>query len=372
MATTVFTKEEIEKIKGYGRPAAGWFCTYTPLELIEAAGLTPVRISGPHGPTSMGDSLMHTNICPFIKSLVDEFESGNLDFLDAVVFTSGCDAQRRLYDIIKNRKPDIPVFLLQVPKKDGDEDIKRFAAELENLKKWLEQRFIVEIDDKRLIDAMDLYRYLRARIRGFDGARRRQPPKITGSRVMEVMLQLLRMPAEKALAFLDEEEKKIRWREIEAGPSVLLYGNMLDDPGFPRLIEEYGGHVLMDDTCSSRRFWAMPQPKPEPPFLESLARSYLTKSPCARMATKQKVEDKIKELVEQQNPDGVIIHVLKFCDTHMYDVPRLRKALESMNVQTLTIESDYTEASGQIATRVQAFIEMLGETRGTIPRDTSN
>ncbi len=372
MAGTQFTEKEMKKIKSYGRPAVGWFCTYTPLEIFEAAELTPVRISGAHGPTSLGDSLMHTNICPFIKSLVDEFESGTLDFLDALVLTNGCDAQRRLYEIVRSRKPGIPVFLLQVPKKDGDEHIERFAGEIDELKNWIETTFKKEIDDKKLLDAMDLYRYLRARLRGYDGARRRQPPKVKGSYVMEVMLQVLRMPAPLALKLLDEEESIIKYREFPVGPRLLLYGNMMDDPGFLRLVEKYGGHVMMDEVCPGRRFWNIPEPRPDKPFCRSLARAYLTKSPCSRMAASKTAVDVVKELVAHQDPDGVIVYTLKFCDTHLYDVPRLRTALDEMNVKALFLESDYSQGAGQAATRVQAFIEMLKETRGTIPRDNTN
>ncbi|MFW9875601.1 MAG: 2-hydroxyacyl-CoA dehydratase, partial [Candidatus Thorarchaeota archaeon] len=48
----------------------GWICSYTPLELIHAAGYLPYRIVGHSNPITDADSYIHTNFCQFVRSTV--------------------------------------------------------------------------------------------------------------------------------------------------------------------------------------------------------------------------------------------------------------------------------------------------------------
>jgi len=246
MNADLFSNRTQEAIKGYGRHTAGWLCTYTPLEILDAAGLTPVRIAGEHCPIKTADSLMHTNMCPYIKSCLDSFEEGKLDFLDAVVFTSGCDAQRRLYDLVKSRYSQIPSFLISVPKITGHEAERRLASEYVALRGRVEEAFNKKVDDKALWKSIDAYRYLRARARGLDGARRRLQPTMTGSRMLELMLMMQRMPAGEAIKLIDNEEEKIKGKPMERKPNVLLAGNVLGQEILDDARAETGGRPGRD------------------------------------------------------------------------------------------------------------------------------
>nr|MDO8110600.1 2-hydroxyacyl-CoA dehydratase family protein [Candidatus Sigynarchaeota archaeon] len=66
-------------------------------------------------------------------------------------------------------------------------------------------------------------------------------------------------------------------------------------------------------------------------------------------------------LPDGQQIDGVIGHVLKFCDVYGTDRSQFKARLQDANhVPVLDIERDYSASSvGQISTRVEAFKEML-------------
>lgn len=353
----LFSEETQNEIKGFGRPVAGWFCTYTPLELMDAAGLTSVRIAGEHGTCSNAESVMHTNICPYIKSCLEAAETGKLDFLDAIVFTNGCDAQRRLYDFFKERKPEFPSFLLNAPKTVSDASINLFAAEISSMKEWLEKSFDKTVSDEQISLSIETYKLLRARSRGLDGARRRSIPTLTGSRALELMMMIQRMTPAAAMALITQVEAALR--PVDIGPKVIVAGNIMDDPAWIRKLEEYGAHVFADDLCTARRFWLMPEPDKTDDPVHALAKAYLTKPPCPRMAVADDTVSEMERLIDNLQPDGVIFHIMKFCDTHMYNVPRMRNMLRDKGVKALFIESDYTSGAGQVETRLQAFIEML-------------
>jgi benzoyl-CoA reductase/2-hydroxyglutaryl-CoA dehydratase subunit BcrC/BadD/HgdB len=67
-------------------------------------------------------------------------------------------------------------------------------------------------------------------------------------------------------------------------------------------------------------------------------------------------------LVADLRIDGIIFYTLKFCDPFLYDVPVLRSELAARGIPSLVLEGDYTPGTlGRVKTRIQAFIEMLGE-----------
>ncbi len=348
-----------EKIMSCGRPAAGWFCSYTPLELMDAAGYLPVRVSGVRSPSGIADSIMHTNICPFVKACVEAAESGKYDFLDCVVLTNGCDAQRRLYDVWKSRNPKLPVYLLTVPKKNTPASVALLSGQMAALRSWLEKLSGKEISDEKIIGSIKQYAEFRAAAARLDKKRREPNASLEGSRFAELILTAQRMVVSEAIKLLNDEAYRNSLEKLMKGPSVIVAGNMLDDPEWLRMIESYGARVAADDLCTGRRFWDMPAPDTNAPPLTVLAAAYLSKPPCPRMADPDDAIEHMRRLVEEVRPDGVVFHILKFCDTHLYNVPELRKILQDMGIKALFIESDYTPVSGQAATRIQAFVEML-------------
>ena len=68
----------------------------------------------------------------------------------------------------------------------------------------------------------------------------------------------------------------------------------------------------------------------------------------------------LKELVESSGAAGVIYSTVKFCDSHLYDLPLLDKDLRQAGIPFLWLENDYEWTGlGQLRTRVEAFLEML-------------
>ena len=63
-------------------------------------------------------------------------------------------------------------------------------------------------------------------------------------------------------------------------------------------------------------------------------------------------------------PDGkeidFISQIIRYCVTYAHDLPLLRDRLNEIGVPILFLDVEYgTSGSGQIQTRVQAFLEML-------------
>ena len=57
---------------------------------------------------------------------------------------------------------------------------------------------------------------------------------------------------------------------------------------------------------------------------------------------------------------GVILYVVRYCDTFELDAPGVRDYFQEAGFPVLHIEDDYsTTTIGQLRTRIQAFLEMI-------------
>jgi benzoyl-CoA reductase/2-hydroxyglutaryl-CoA dehydratase subunit BcrC/BadD/HgdB len=94
----------------------GWLCAYTPEELVLASGLTPLRLVGCEE-RPLHASLLPSNLCPYVRSVLDEAEGGRGQTLAAVSFVASCDAMRRLADVWRMRFPGTPVHVIDSPRR---------------------------------------------------------------------------------------------------------------------------------------------------------------------------------------------------------------------------------------------------------------
>lgn len=82
----------VEGLKTEGCKIMGYFCCYTPLELITAVGMVPYRIMGnAREPTTVADSYLDTTFCPYVRSCFDIAMKGAYDFLDGIIWPTSCD-----------------------------------------------------------------------------------------------------------------------------------------------------------------------------------------------------------------------------------------------------------------------------------------
>jgi benzoyl-CoA reductase/2-hydroxyglutaryl-CoA dehydratase subunit BcrC/BadD/HgdB len=66
------------------------------------------------------------------------------------------------------------------------------------------------------------------------------------------------------------------------------------------------------------------------------------------------------EKVQKSGAKGVIFFLYKYCETHYFDYPDLKQALESKGIPTLLLEvEDPLSGREQLKIRIQAFVEML-------------
>lgn len=71
--------------------------------------------------------------------------------------------------------------------------------------------------------------------------------------------------------------------------------------------------------------------------------------------------EKLVRLAKEYKADGIIHCSLAFCDPYLVEANRVENVLKEHGIPLLKIETDYgMEDSGQLKTRIEAFLEMIG------------
>ena len=344
----------------------GWLCTYVPEEIMHAAGALPVRITGHNQETELedGSAYLYVNNCSFSRSCLQMGLRGEYDFLDGVVGGSTCDGARRLFDLWRHYIGTPFHHVLSVPRKSTAEAHALYYQQVVRFKEHLEEFLGIQITDEKLLHSIHVFNESRALLKSLYELRKADNPPITGAETMEVVNASFRMPKE-----LFNEHLKDLLRDLRASghsnssrARLMVTGSVLTNPEFIKSIENQGALVVAEDLCTGTRYWSDPvvTNENETP-LQAISRRYLSKLPCARMFPSDERFRRILDLARSFKVDGVVSEIIRYCVSYAHDLPLLTDRLRAQGLPILALDVEYgTSGSGQIQTRVQAFLEMLG------------
>ena len=350
-----------------GKKAVGTVCCHVPEEIIHAAGLLPMRVRAT-GATdnSQGKALMSTYTCSYAYTSLQKLIDGTYDFLDGVISSDGCLMAERIFDNWRyaGNSKDKVMKLVNVPRKVEYDSIEWLRSEYVAMKEALEAHIGHEITDDDLRASMELYNETRRLIRELYSLQKDGEIYIKASEVMRIIMAGMSMPKEDynpKLAALIEELKA-------AGPldsdnvRVVFIGSALDNPEYMETIESCGVDVVMDMQCfGSRYLWEPVELEGDP--LTNLAELHLSRPTCPRMIDSyQKLYDFARDAVREYDAQGVIQVNMRYCDLWNGARVMFTKRFAEDGIPLLMLErEEITSNAGQLAVRVEAFVEMLEE-----------
>lgn len=306
-------------------------CNLLPAVLVTQAGHS-LRWLGNHvqGATAPArrDALgIHPMTCPYVTRLVAAADEllATAPAEDGVIVPGGCDAMRRLGDLLAATYPG-RVFVLSLPRAASEATRRTLARDLARLDDWL-----------------------RAREAGADGAEV-QPPTVDYP-----------TPPQAGGVF------------IVAGP--------LSDDSLLRLVEDLGSRVSGLESCTSPDRWRnllgadagtkagagglVPAAAGQanvagaggPVDYEALADLMLRVGVCPRSSTLTR-RAHLAARLDESRPSAIIYARQSFCDPGAYDAVEVARLAEERGLPFLEIEVGFPfEASGPLRTRVEAFLE---------------
>ena len=350
-----------------GRKVVGTFCSYAPNEILTAAGLLPFRMRAISSTgTELSDAYMSSINCSFCRHAFNMGLRGEFDFIEGIVWLNTCDHVRRIYDNWKRKVGTPFVRILSLPKKTGRRQVDWYRDELSIFKEDVEKHFGVEITNERLWDAIRLHNETRRLQRELYDLRRREKPPITGADTLSVMVAGTALPGEQYNHQLRDLLNELNQYEGIEGyrARLMVVGGILDNSAYLEVIEEQGGLVVTDSLCfGSRLMWQDVDEGISDP-LTALARYYVVDRPsCPRMFGEELRRGQyIQDLIREFTVDGVICESLMFCDIWTIEHFMLGKDFKNIGIPSLRLDREYLMAGvGQLRTRVQAFLETIGD-----------
>jgi benzoyl-CoA reductase/2-hydroxyglutaryl-CoA dehydratase subunit BcrC/BadD/HgdB len=356
------TNQHIQGWKSSGRGVIGYFCSYVPVELIQAAGLLPVRLRGA-GSTDSGpaDAYLSARICTYVRHTLTLALQGQYDYLDGEIGLNTCDHVRRAFDLWRH-KTKVPFHgFISVPRSVRDSLFPYFKEEIENLKSALEKNFSKKIQDADLQSAIVKQNQVRERLRLIDELRGEEIPRLSGANALLATIASFVMPADDFIKEADLLLKEVGIGGEKPRARLLLAGNELDEPAFVEAVESQGALVVADSLCFGTRAHQSPVDEGAKDPLDALCQRYFFQTSCARMIGNFPERfDAMMETIEKRKIDGVVFQRLKFCDPWGAEAHKLRLRCKANGIPLLILEREYGLVhAGQVRTRVQAFLEMI-------------
>ncbi|HJC15252.1 MAG TPA: 2-hydroxyacyl-CoA dehydratase [Candidatus Fusicatenibacter intestinigallinarum] len=283
----------------------GYICKYAPVEIFESMGVEMSRIEPDVTNFNQAEIRMHPNICSFAKGVLEEMMSKDYE---GVILTTCCDSIRRLYDVLREEFPEKFIYMLDTPRITKDAGVTLY-----------EQR-------------------IRAMIREYEAF----SGKTFREDTFRSYLEGLR----------EEQQYAVKDHTVNIG----IIGARAND-SIKEILKENHANVAFDLTCTGLGRKILVEEKE---LLTGYTRGLLSQFPCMRMERAANRDELIRR--SAGSVDGIIYHTVQFCDNYAYEYAWIR---EWMDRPLLLLETDYTrQSSGQIRTRIEAFLESLNPERG--------
>lgn len=367
--------ELVDKAISDGKRAIAYTCYHIPEVLLNVDNCFSVRLRAPRtGSMDIATYYMSSYLCGFSKALLERGIEGGYNFLSALIGSESCSEMNRTYEhfeilnLVANDK--FFVSISDIPFKIESHTVKHYVNQMQTkVLDRLHEVYGVDISENSLRKAVEEHNEVCRLITEIGEYRKEENPRITGYEFhvlnlityccpKYLIIDKLRETAEELRTRVPDEKKNYRAK-------VVVVGSEMDDPDFTKLIEESGALVVADRYC----FGSLPGREEihlteEHNVLEQIIFHYMKTCQCPRYMSQDKVRGRkeyVKQLVNDYHADGVIYEQIKFCEYWGYERALASHIMTNeYGIPSVTVDRQYTaNASGQLRTRVQAFVESL-------------
>ena len=358
-----------------GKHAVGYTCYHMPEVLLNLDNCFSVRMRAPRtGSLEISTYYMTNYLCGYAKALVERGIEGGYQFLDAMIGVDACSMMNRAmehFEILKvNDKPNFFVTHCDIPYKITDYTLDSYVKQMRiHVLDKLTEVYGVDTSDAAIRQAVAEHNEVCSIISEMAEMRKAENPVITGYEFHVINLVSYTCPKALILPYLRETLKELKKRKPdEKSPfraRVAIVGSEIDDPQLTKLIEGCGALVVSDRYC----FGSTPgreviELKDDEDALRQICLHVMEHSECARYISDEKVHQRREtadRLAKEYNAEGIIYEQMKYCDYWGFERALVSHIMhDEYGWPVLSIDRLYNNGnSGQLRTRVQAFVESL-------------
>lgn len=334
-------------------------CSYIPIEIIDASGFGYERIIDDNEVIDTKiKGIFPTYMCSFASHCLNKL-CNDFNEYEAIIFANSCHPLESVYESIKKMHNDAMTFMLNVPRGQSEDAVEYFSIELKRLIDFLEKNLCVTISLDKIKDSVIKYNNRRNLYNEVHKLVRNKKIVLSAKEIELInnyYLQSGNEYEEIIQEIIDSKDSRIFDSTL---PRILLSGNSRVPRDILNTIEEYDANVVLCNTCDGYRS-VTACIETEGDIISNIAKAYLNKPACLRCKDMALKLSQFEKYLDEYNVDGVIFSVMKFCTDQTYWIVGVEKLLKEKKIPFLFIDSDYSlETSGQIHTRIQAFLENL-------------
>lgn len=340
----------------------GVFPATSPREIIRSAGMHPVEIWDPHLNNKTSSEHVQPFTCSIAETAVSFMKSDLVESCTGFLFPHTCDSLQNISsiisDFINNNSHVIHIY----NPKHSDQEFARdyYGIQLEKLGDKLTS--ITKIDWRRRLPlVLEKEATVENLVIELLDYRSRRLLQASNVELFEVLRCIEYMSAADYSVLLENFINKRKCRKPIDSVGILLSGIMPVPAGLLAFLDKLGVSVVADDLMGvSRRIAAQPIEPAESP-LEYLSRKYFNLPPCpTRGASIQGRISHVFQKIKCSNADGVMYLSMPMCEPELFDLPLIEENLKQNNLPCIKMEAGLdTKLSGQLITRIEAFVELL-------------
>ncbi|WP_434282742.1 double-cubane-cluster-containing anaerobic reductase [Clostridium botulinum] len=361
--------QELDEHRKKGGKVVGTFCVFVPEEIIVAAKAISVGLcAGSQFWIEDGEKVLPRNMCPLIKAFMGAKIGGTCPYFqscDMVIGETTCDGKKKAWEILDEY---VPVHVMDLPQMKRDKDFKKWREEINDLIKKVEEITGNKITVEALKEGIRVTNAKRRALKRLYDLRKYKPSPISGLDCLLItQIAFYDDPkrfTEKVHELCDELEERIKNSQESNKKRILITGTPMALPNWKlhSIIESLDAEVVVEETCTGTRYFegeVSEEGETLEELIKNLADRYLNINCACFTPNTGRIDDIIKYIKEYE-ADGVIDTNLSFCHTYAAEHRDVEAKLKEENISIMHIETDYsTEDSGQIKTRVEAFLEMI-------------
>ena len=365
----------IRQAQNDGKICVAYTCENVPEPLLNLEGAFSARLRAPRtGSMEMGTYYMTSFLCEYSRALLERAIEGGFNFADCMITPDGCTMMNRCVENMEllktNEKEKFFYDYMEIPMKADDNGLNLYVLQCKNhILKPLQEHYGIDVSDAAIRKAVQEHNRVCELIRAIGEFRKGDKPRITGYEYHIITMVTYAAPKYLLIDKLEETLEELKTREPDARRNfrarVVLVGSEVDDVDGVRLIEESGAYVCADRFC----YGSFPGRDPsvltdDEDALTQVCRQYMYRGQCPRFMNQAKIQERrryVASLAEEYQADGIIYEQVKFCDPWAYEKMVGSHVLrEDYGYPVLAVDRPYAiGASGQMRTRVQAFVESM-------------
>lgn len=366
--------KELLDAQAEGRKVIGSFCVFVPEEIVLAVdGVLVGLCSGADFALEEVEKHLPRNTCALIKSALG-FKLGQvcpyLESADLIVGENTCDGKKKAYETMGELVPKVYVMdLPQMKTEQGRALLKTEYQRFFNKMEELSGRKITHASLRKGIQTVNAKRRALARL---NALRAHDPAPISGLDALLIhQVSFYDNPirfTDAVNRICDELEQRVAQAQgvfPQGTKRVLLSGCPMAVPNWkvPWILETSGAVIVGEESCVGERGLRNlvdDSAASVEGLLDAIVDRYFAID-CAIFTPNPDRPRHVREMAAAYKAQGVIHYSLQFCQPYQMEAIPMERGLKADGIPTLRLETDYgAEDAGQLKTRIEAFLEMLG------------